>query len=197
MTWQKPSTPVLPNGYDDLYRYMTTTKPAATSTSTNVGDVDAAFAKAAKTVSATYQSDFQSHASMAGACAVADVRNGTCRLWTGGQKPYGMVNTISDLLGIPKENIRVTYLVGPGSYGRNDADDAALEAAYLSQQVGAPVRVQWMRNEGTGWDPKSPAHQTTVDAALDAAARSSRSRWTTSRSPAARSRPARRRPATR
>jgi CO/xanthine dehydrogenase Mo-binding subunit len=178
VTWKKPSTPLLPNGYDDLYRYMTTTKPAATRIGTDVGNVDKAYAGAAKTVTATYQSDFQSHASMAGACAVADVRNGTCRLWTGGQKPYGMVNTISDLLGIPKENIRSTYLVGPGSYGRNDADDAALEAAYLSQQVGAPVRVQWMRNEATGWDPKSPAHQTTIDAALDASGKVVGLRWT-------------------
>jgi CO/xanthine dehydrogenase Mo-binding subunit len=167
VTWKKPATGVLPNGYAALYQYMTSTTPAGTSTTTNVGDVDKALATAAKTVTATYQSDFQSHASMAGACAVADVQGNTCRIWTGGQKPYGMVNTISDLLGIPKENIRSTYYVGPGSYGRNDADDAALEAAFLSQQVGAPVRVQWMRGEATGWDPKSPAHQTTMDAALD------------------------------
>jgi CO/xanthine dehydrogenase Mo-binding subunit len=177
VTWKKPATPVLPNGYADLYRYMTTTKPKATSVGTNVGDVDKAFAGAAKTLSATYQSDFQSHASMAGACAVADVQGNSCRVWTGGQKPYGMVNTISDLLGIPKENIRSTYYVGPGSYGRNDADDAALEAAFLSQQVGAPVRVQWMRGEATGWDPKSPAHQTTMDAALDASGKVVGLRW--------------------
>jgi CO/xanthine dehydrogenase Mo-binding subunit len=178
VTWKKPATPVLPNGYGDLYRYMTTSKPAATSVGTNVGDVDKAFAGAAKTLSSTYQSDFQSHASMGGACAVADVRDGGCRLWTGGQKPYGMVNTVSDMLGIPKDNIRSTYLVGPGSYGRNDADDAAVEAAYLSQQVGAPVRVQWMRSEATGWDPKSPAQQTTVEAALDASGKVVGLRWT-------------------
>jgi len=38
-------------------------------------------------------------------------------------------------------------MVGPGSYGRNDAGDAAMDAVVLSQAVGKPVRVQGMRNE--------------------------------------------------
>jgi hypothetical protein len=32
-----------------------------------------------------------------------------------------------------------------------------MDAAVLSQAVGAPVRVQWMRHEGHAWDPKGPA----------------------------------------
>jgi CO/xanthine dehydrogenase Mo-binding subunit len=46
---------------------------------------------------------------------------------------------------------------GAGSYGRNDAGDAAIDAAFLSKTVGVPVRVQYMRLEGTAWDPKGPA----------------------------------------
>jgi nicotinate dehydrogenase subunit B len=46
---------------------------------------------------------------------------------------------------------------GPGAYGRNDAGDAAMDAAVLARAVGRPVRLQYMRNEGTGWDPKPPA----------------------------------------
>ena len=38
----------------------------------------------------------------------------------------------------------------------NDADDCAADAAVLAQAVGRPVRVQYMRSEGTGWDPKGP-----------------------------------------
>ena len=53
--------------------------------------------------------------------------------------------------------MHVIWTPGPGSYGRNDADDAAMDAAVLAKAVGKPVRVQYMRDQGTGWDPKGPA----------------------------------------
>ncbi len=167
VTWREPSGGVFPSGYDELYGYMRSTTPQSTSVKTKVGDAAGALKSAAKVISQTYESGFQSHASIAGACAVADYRDGTCVVYFGGQKPYGPTQTISDLLGIPPENVRSIWYPGPGSYGRNDADDAGLEAAYLSQQVGAPVRVQWMRDEATGWDPKSPAASITIEAGLD------------------------------
>jgi hypothetical protein len=46
--------------------------------------------------------------------------------------------------------VRAIWVRGAGSYGRNDAGDAAV----MSQALGAAVRVQYMRAEGTGWDPK-------------------------------------------
>jgi CO/xanthine dehydrogenase Mo-binding subunit len=63
------------------------------------------------------------------------------------------------------------WLRGPGSYGRNDGGDAALDAAYLSRAVGKPVRVQGSRAEGTAWDPKSPASVHRIRAGLDASNR--------------------------
>jgi len=178
VTWKKPATPPFPNGYDELYEYMRTSTPKATSVAGQVGNVNNALANAARKLSATYMSDFQSHASFAGTCAVADVRDGSCRIWFGGQKPYGVLNTISDLLKMPVANIRSTWYPGPGSYGRNDADDGGLEAAYLSSVVGAPVRVQWMRDEVQGWDAKGPAHTTTIDGGIDANGKVTAWNWT-------------------
>jgi nicotinate dehydrogenase subunit B len=63
----------------------------------------------------------------------------------------------------------VIWTVGPGSYGRNDADDCAIDAAVLAKAVGKPVRLQYMRDQGTGWDPKGPASTHRAWAALDAA----------------------------
>jgi len=34
----------------------------------------------------------------------------------------------------------------------------ALRAAFLAHELGRPVRLQWMRNEETGWDTKGPAY---------------------------------------
>ena len=45
---------------------------------------------------------------------------------------------------------------GPQGYGRTAADDAGFEAAYLREELGRPVRVQWMRDEETAWDTEGP-----------------------------------------
>lgn len=56
---------------------------------------------------------------------------------------------------------------GPGSYGRSDAGDGAMDAAVLSDAVGAPLRLQWMRHEGHAWDPKGPASVISCRAGID------------------------------
>ena len=66
------------------------------------------------------------------------------------------------------EKVHVKWVPGPGSYGRNDADDAAMDAAVMAKALGRPVRVQYMRDQGTGWDPKGPASIHRARAAIDA-----------------------------
>src|SRR5277367_5941136 len=51
---------------------------------------------------------------------------------------------------------RLIYMDGSGSYGTGGNDDAAFEAALLSRELHRPVRVQWMREDENGWDPKGP-----------------------------------------
>src|SRR5690349_17066918 len=122
-----------------------------------VGNVDEAFRSAARVVEAEYEWPFQSHAAMGPACAVVDVKDDQIRCWTGSQKPHFVRDGIADVLGVSAEKIHAVWITGPGSYGRSDADDAAMDAAVLSKAVGRPVRVQYMREQGTGWDPKGPA----------------------------------------
>jgi CO/xanthine dehydrogenase Mo-binding subunit len=57
---------------------------------------------------------------------------------------------------------------GSGCYGHNGFDDAAGEAALLSQAVGKPVRVQWMRADEHVWEPHGPAMLVDVRGAVDA-----------------------------
>jgi len=132
------------------------------------GDVNAAFKTAARIVEAEYEWPFQSHASMGPACAVADVRADGVVVWTGSQKPHFVQLGVARLLGVPAEKVRAIWVTGPGSYGRNDAGDAALDAAMLSKLTGKPVRVQGMRQDGIAWDPKGPACVHRARAALDA-----------------------------
>jgi nicotinate dehydrogenase subunit B len=132
------------------------------------GDLAAAFKTASRVVEAEYEWPFQSHASMGPACAVADVRPDGVTVWTGSQKPHFTQLGVARLLGLPPEKVHAIWVPGPGSYGRNDAGDAALDAAMLSKLSGRPVRVQGMRNDGIAWDPKGPACVHRARAALDA-----------------------------
>jgi CO/xanthine dehydrogenase Mo-binding subunit len=132
------------------------------------GNADEVFKGAARIVEAVYEWPFQSHASMGPACAVVDFKpNGESTVWTGSQKPHYARDGAAKMLEIDPETMRGVWVPGPGSYGRNDAGDAVADAAIMSKALGAPVRMQGMRHQGTGWDPKGPASIHTVRAALD------------------------------
>ncbi len=133
-----------------------------------VGNVEEAFKVAARVIQAEYEWPFQSHAAMGPACALVEIKDGQVTCWSGTQKSHFVRDGIASTLGMPAEKVRVIWAVGPGSYGRSDADDAAMDAAVLAKAVGKPVRVQYMRDEGTGWDPKGPASIHRVRAAIDA-----------------------------
>jgi len=132
------------------------------------GNVDEAFKNAAKVIEAEYEWPFQSHASMGPACALVEIKDGRVTCWSGTQKSHFVQQGIASTLGVPLESVHVIWKTGPGSYGRNDADDCAMDAAVLARAVGKPVRVQYMRDQGTGWDPKGPASVHKVRAAIDA-----------------------------
>ncbi len=133
------------------------------------GNVDEAFKTAARVVEAEYEWPFQSHACMGPACALVEIKDGNVTCWSGTQKSHFVRNGIAATLGIPVEKVRAIWAVGPGSYGRSDADDCAMDAAVLAKAVGKPVRLQYTREEGTGWDPKGPASIHRARAAVDAA----------------------------
>jgi nicotinate dehydrogenase subunit B len=103
------------------------------------------------------------------ACAVVEIKNDQVTLWTGSQKPHFTRDGVAGILGLPQEKVRAIWVPGPGSYGRNDAGDAAMDAALLAKAVGRPVRLQYMRDQATGWDPKAPASIHRARAAIDAA----------------------------
>src|SRR5262249_42705706 len=76
---------------------------------------------------------------------------------------------VAAILGLAPDQVHGIWKPGAGAYGRNDAGDAAMDAAVLAKAVGRPVRLQYTRDQGTGWDPKSPASTHHARAAIDAA----------------------------
>ena len=166
VSWTPPCTPF--PAMESLHDHIRQAKGIGAQTPVDRGDVTAALASAHRVVEAEYEWPLQSHASMGPACAVADVRADRATLWTGSQKPHYGRAGIAKLVGLPPEKVRAIWVPGPGSYGRNDAGDAAHDAALLSKLTGRPVRVQYMRPDGTAWDPKGPAAVYRGRAGLDA-----------------------------
>ena len=149
------ATPVLPEPsrlYAQFKAHATAERRVAES-----GEVDAALRAAARTVRATYRWPFQLHASIGPSCSVADVRDGKATVWSATQGAHQLCSPIAALLGMPVENVRVIFTEGSGCYGHNGSDDAAGDAALLSQAVGRPVRVQWSREDEHAWEPEGPA----------------------------------------
>ena len=163
VTWDGPQTlPPMSELYATLRKI-----PSNDRESAKTGDVEGALAGAAKTFNATYQWPFQLHASIGPSCGVAHVRDGEATIWSGTQGAHQLRPTIAQLLGISAANIRVVFVEASGCYGHNGADDAAADAALLSQVVGKPVRVQWMRHDEHGWEPLGPAMVMDVRGGVD------------------------------
>jgi CO/xanthine dehydrogenase Mo-binding subunit len=165
VTWSDATPPFPENSA--LYDHIRQAPVVKREVPVAAGEIDPVFAGTARVVEAEYEWPFQSHASMGPACAVVDARADGATLWTGSQKPHFARDGVARILGLPPEKVHGIWVPGPGSYGRNDAGDAGIDAALLSKAVGRPLRVQGMRLEGHGWDPKGPASIHHARAALD------------------------------
>jgi nicotinate dehydrogenase subunit B len=133
----------------------------------NSGDMAAAKSKGRTTVKADYEFPLQSHGMIGPSCAVADVRADSATIWSGTQWPQGTRHDMARMLGLPPERVRVICRPASGSYGRMSCDDAAADAALLSQALGAPVRVQWMREDEHRCSPLSCAMAISIEGTLD------------------------------
>src|SRR5216684_1431128 len=76
-----------------------------------------------------------------------DGPNGKAEIWAPLQSPGGTREDVAKTLGIPEENVTVNVTLLGGGFGRKSKCDFALEAALLSKAIGAPVKVQWTRED--------------------------------------------------
>jgi CO/xanthine dehydrogenase Mo-binding subunit len=135
------------------------------------GDVAAAIAGSPKKLKATYELPFLKHAPIGPTMATAEVRkDGTVVIYTHTQNPQALRTGIAHMLSTSTDNVVVRNLAGPGHYGRSNGGNAGAEdeAVILSQAVGKPVRVQWMRQDDLQWSTQSSAAYSDVQLAVDA-----------------------------
>ena len=161
-------------GNAKLYQYLReeadwTTAPV-TKGDGNKGDAGPALASAHKKLSATYQLSYMKHAPIGPTMAVADVKpDGTVHIHTHNQNLQALRGEIAMMLGTTPDHVVVHSYPGPGHYGRSNGGNAGAEdeAVMLSQAVGKPVRVQWMRADDMQWSTQASVSYSDVQLALD------------------------------
>ncbi|MBC7234923.1 MAG: molybdopterin-dependent oxidoreductase [Chloroflexi bacterium] len=126
--------------------------------------------EATHTLTATYYRPYHSHASLGPSAAVALLDGGKLTVWTHSQGVYPVRAGLAHVLGMPLEDIRCIHVDGPGSFGHNGADDAALDAALLARAVpGRAVSLKWTRADENKWEPYGPATVIRMQGSLNAA----------------------------
>lgn len=152
---------------DEIWETVRKTAAGRNISVASQGSVAIAFGYASRTLKATYTTPFQMHGSIGPSCAIADVRGDRATFWSGTQMPHETRRDMAQLLGIPLDNVELRWSEASGGYGRNGLDHVVADAAILSQAVGRPVRVQWMRWDEHGWEPKGPPIVQDLQGALD------------------------------
>jgi nicotinate dehydrogenase subunit B len=131
------------------------------------GDAAGAIANSPISLSATYETPFEMHGSIGPSCSIADVQGDSATVYTPFQAPHLMRDHLALLLQIDAKNIHVINVEGSGCYGGNGHHLATADAAIMSQLIGKPVRVQWMRHDEHGWELKGPAMVQDLKGAVD------------------------------
>jgi isoquinoline 1-oxidoreductase beta subunit len=131
------------------------------------GDVDAALKGADKVIVGEYYLPHLAHVSMEPPVAVANVKDGKAEIWAPVQSAGGTREDVAKTLGIPEENVTVNVTLLGGGFGRKSKCDFALEAALLSKALGAPVKVQWTREDDVRHDFLHTVSAERIEAGLD------------------------------
>ncbi len=133
----------------------------------NTGDIEAGLKASAKVIVGEYYLPHLAHASMEPPVATANVTGDKAEVWAPVQSPGGTRDDVAKTLGIPVENVTVNVTLLGGGFGRKSKCDFVLEAALLSRAIGAPVKVQWTREDDLHHDFLHTVSAERIEAGLD------------------------------
>jgi isoquinoline 1-oxidoreductase beta subunit len=137
------------------------------------GDVAGALQAAVKSVSASYEFPYLTHAPMEPLDAVVRLDANGCEIWAGDQFQTIDQANAAVTAGMKPEQVKVHTLYAGGSFGRraNAASDYIVEAVSIAKALGAngvPVKLQWTREDDIRGGLYRPAYVHKLEAGLDA-----------------------------
>ena len=125
--------------------------------------------EASRTLRATYEKPYLMHAAMGPSAAMAVFSDGGLTVWTHSQGIYPLRDAIAGAMNLDPQAITVVHALGPGCYGHNAADDAALDAAVVARaSPDTPVLLKWSRAQEHAFEPYGSAMAMELRASLDA-----------------------------
>jgi isoquinoline 1-oxidoreductase beta subunit len=133
------------------------------------GDVQAAFATAAKKIEAVYNYPYQNHAAMEPLNATALYTDDRCEVWCGTQNGEAAFAAVLEVSGLPADKCDVhKHMVG-GGFGRRGQTDYVRQAVAIAKQMpGTPIKLLWSREEDMQHGKYHPITQCKLIGALDA-----------------------------
>jgi isoquinoline 1-oxidoreductase beta subunit len=143
-------------------------RPDGMTVARNDGDAVAALAGAAKVVEATYVYPFISHANLEPQNTLAHVQGDRAEIWCPTQNPDAAARAVAAIVGCPVGNVKVNIARMGGGFGRRYIAEFAAEAAAISKEVNAPVKLLWSREDDLQHDWYRPAGFAFLKGGVDA-----------------------------
>jgi isoquinoline 1-oxidoreductase subunit beta len=133
------------------------------------GDADAAFAKAAKVMTAQYSSEYVYHAQMEpmNATAIVSPSGDSAEIWIGTQGASINTTVAAAMLKTTTDKIKLKQFYLGGGYGRRSPADMLPEVLPLAKAMRRPVKLIWTREQDVKSAQMRPMTGHQVEAALD------------------------------
>jgi isoquinoline 1-oxidoreductase beta subunit len=141
-----------------------------------IGDVEAAFKTAAKTIEAEYFFPLLSHAPLEPQNSTAHFHDGKLEIWSPSQIPSKQHPALG--AGIPPENVTFHLVRAGGGFGRRLVSEYDIEVARIAKVVteeraaaglpSVPVKLLWSREDDMSHDQYRPTGYHFFKAGLDA-----------------------------
>jgi isoquinoline 1-oxidoreductase beta subunit len=125
-------------------------------------------AAASKTIEATYELPYLSHAPMEPMNCTAHVQGDRCEIWVPTQVPDSGRGQAARALNIPASNVTLNVTLVGGGFGRRLSTEYINEAVQISKRVGAPIQLLWTRDDDMKHDNYRPATYHAFKGAVDA-----------------------------
>ncbi|MBC2838847.1 xanthine dehydrogenase family protein molybdopterin-binding subunit [Robiginitalea sp. SC105] len=152
---------------DAHYAEMEKMASRSGTTARKDGNPEKAFVTAEKVLERSYTCPFLAHNCMEPMSFFAHVTGEKAHLAGPLQAPAITRPTVAARLGIPEEQIDIELTRMGGGFGRRAYGHYAVEAALISRQVSAPVKLVYTREDDMTCGIYRPSYQATYRAALD------------------------------